>query len=258
MIRINLLPVEARKRRGVKRAIPPEAGLPPVPKEGGVSAVVIGILIICFGLVGFLGFMIYKQKVADEQLLQEKKKAVAEYEKKIKDIEQKYADLKKRMELTSNELEILRALDPPNRLLWSEKLNMLAELIPDGIYLTQIKLTETVSEVQTKESKQRYEEWVRKGKKGKAPKIVKKPIITQRLFLYGVARAETPEDRLRLISKFSEALKNFKWRTHKGEIHSFYEHFTGEIDTQEIVATRIEGIPVTRFTFILKTKPFSS
>ena len=202
--------------------------------------------------------MIYKQKVADELLLQEKKNAVAMYQKKIKNIEKQYADLKKRMELTSNELEILRALDPPNRLLWSEKLNMLAELIPDGIYLTQIKLTESVSEVQTKESRQRYNEWVKKGKKGKAPKIVKKPIITQRLFLYGVARAETPEDRLRLVSKFSEALKNFKWKTPKGEIHSFYEHFVGEIDTRELVATRVEGIPVTRFTFILKTKPFST
>ncbi len=255
MIRINLLPVEEKKRRRARRTREP--GLPSAAREG-VSFISIIIVVICFAIVGTLGYVIYKQKITSERELQQRKGDIARYKENIQSIQDKYTEIKELLEITTNQIEVLKALDPPNRLLWSEKLNMLAELVPDGIYLTQIQVTEQINEVPTKESQSRHQEWVRKGKQGPQPQVVKKPIITQNLYLYGISRADTPEDRLRLISSFNEALRTFEWKTRDDTVHSFYEHFSGEIDTRELVVTRVERIPVTKFTFIIRTKSFSS
>lgn len=255
MIRINLLPVSEKKRRALRRT--PEGREPGIAGPG-VSPFTIIILVICFALVAVLAYLIYMQKVEDERLLQEKRDQVKYYEDEISKIQKDYVAIKKLLDLTTNQIEILRALDPPNRILWSEKLNMLAELVPDGIYLTRIKVDEEVKEVETEDSKRQYKQWLDGGKKGARPPAIKKPIITQTLYLYGISRAELPEDRLRLISSFSEALKTFSWKNREGEVRSFFEHFAGEIDTSELVVTRIEGVSVTQFTFIMKTKSFTT
>ncbi len=255
MIRINLLPgEEKKKRRRAKRAPTigaPEAGAP------SFSPITIVILLVCYALVAALGYLIWNQKATDERLLQEAKDEVARYEEKISTVKSQYKEISELKRLTSNQIEILRALDPPNRLFWAEKLNMLAELVPDGIYLTRIEVDENVKEVETKESKERHREWVRGGKKGKQPKTVKKPVITHKLYLQGLARADLAEDRLRLISAFNEALKTFQWTNRRGEVRKFYEHFRGDINTSELVVTRVEGVAVTKFAFILRTKPFT-
>jgi hypothetical protein len=244
--------MEERKRRRVKAA-PDRGGA--MPGEG-ISPLSIFILIICYAIVGGLGYMIYHQKIEDQRSLERLQEESKDYKDKIKKIKQKYTYISRLKNLTENQLEILKALDPEDRLLWSEKINMLAELIPDGVYLTQIQVKEDIREVETAESKRRLREWERKGKKGKRPTPIKKPVITQHLYLDGVSRAELPEDRLRLISAFSEALQDFQWKSDKGEIHKFYDHFRGEIDPSEMNVIKIERISVTKFRFHMRSKPF--
>ena len=253
MIRINLLPVEERKRRRMK---PSAEAMGAAPSGGGISPLTVLILLLCYAVVVVLGYWVYKQKVEDERTLKEKRDALAEVKKEIKSIEKQYAEIKKLKELTQNQLEVLNALDPVDRLLWAEKINMIAELIPDGVYITQIMVKENVQEKETPESLKAYDEWVKKGKQGTRPRPIKKPIITQYLTLDGVSRAELPEDRLRLISAFNEALQTFHWKTSSGKIHKFYDHFRGEIDPSDMEVIRIENIPVTKFSFTLTTKTF--
>ncbi len=253
MIRVNLAPSREKRKFKPTRA-------PVMPSAPSTRPTLLSILIILIVYAGIFWFYhnMRQRVIADRSEFEKLNNEVEDFKKKVKIVQTKYEEIKRIIDITNNQLEILRALDPPDRILWSEKLNMLAELIPDGVYLTQIRLTESVTEVATKESEQKYKEWEKAGKKGTPPKLVKKPIIRQTLYLSGVSRAETPEKRLRLISAFSEALKNFSWTTSDGRVRKFYEDFTGEIDTSEIVNITLEGVPVTKFTFILQTKPFST
>lgn len=251
MIRINLFPRKERKRA------PRVVALPTAQPER-LSVLSVLILVVIFGVIAGFSLNLQKKIKADKAELEKAKKGVEDLKSNIKKIQTDYEEIKRLMDLTANQLEILRALDPPDRLLWSEKMNMLAELIPQGVFLTQIKLTESVTEVPTTESAEKYKEWERGGRKGVAPKLIKKPVIRQTLHLAGVAHAEVPEDRLRLITAFSEALKNFSWKRRDGTIQRFYDHFTGEIGISEIQVVNLEGISVTTFAFILSSKPFGA
>ena len=44
------------------------------------------------------------------------------------------------------QLEVLSNLDPPDRLLWSEKLNLVSDLKPKNLYLMEIEVKESVKE----------------------------------------------------------------------------------------------------------------
>ena len=56
-------------------------------------------------------------------------------------------------EVVNNQKEVLRTLDPPDRILWCEKINMLANLIPSNVFVSQIDINEVVVMVETDQSR---------------------------------------------------------------------------------------------------------
>ncbi|MCX7013976.1 MAG: hypothetical protein NTW86_15725 [Candidatus Sumerlaeota bacterium] len=172
MIRINLLPEELTGRRARAAA----AGPPP--------SWLVFVPIVLFVLVDvFLFWKVFNARSAAAAATKSMQAELADKEKtrdsKLKSF-QELRDLKAKLD---NQIEILRQLDPPDRILWSEKLNMLALAITPEAFITELTLTEKVTEVETEESIKRRQAWDndKSEKKGPAPKEVKVPIITQTL-----------------------------------------------------------------------------
>jgi len=252
MIKINLLPPEL-----IGKKKPAKISVRPTP-----SFMVIALLIPIYLITFFVVYKFYSTRTRSNKEIRDLKTKLEKKKKQKSEQEKKYKNLRETYSLLQNQVEILRALDPPNRLLWSEKLNMLAELIPKGVYLTSIKLTETVEQIETAESKRRQAEWksVPKEKKGEKPEIIKRPVIRQTLTLDGITYAEKggAGERLELIVRFHTALRNFQWQNHRGETRRFIDHFDPKITFKDIRNAKISNVEVSKFTFILITKPFSA
>ncbi len=247
MIKINLVPAElAGKKRREKIAAPKPSLI--------VTLAIVGlfVLVVCEGL------LMYRAKTASDNAL---KAATSEHEEvkgKIDGLEGEYQSLKDIKALVANQIEILNSLNPANRLLWSEKLNMLADLIPPNVYITDLLMTESVNNVETLESQQRRREWEKAGKKGTAPSVVKKPVIKQSLRITGITFAENSERRLQLVLDFLNALQKYSYQTASGESRRFMDNFDDLIKIVKIPTVVVQGIEVSQFIFIITSQPLSS
>lgn len=251
MIKVNLLPQDvAVAGRGAAR---PLSG----PVSGG--AVVALTLVLAYVLVSIIGFMVVYARIQSDNAVksaQQEHQAVVD---KIATLEKNYKDLKTARALYENQLEVLNALDPKERLLWCEKFNLLPQLVPEGVFLTRIKVDEEVREVETAESLRRQQEWQRAGSRGARPPVVKKPQIRQTLTLEGVAYIEGGQSdrRLELIIAFLNSLRSKEAIVpHTKNPKSFMENFEGQDVTWDpIIGDTVGGREVSRFVFKLKTKP---
>ena len=135
---------------------------------------------------------------------------------------------------------------------------MLADLVPKGVYLTNINVSEQVSEVETNESIKRRQTWIQEGKKGPPPPVIKKPIITQTLSVAGITWADEQEQRLQLIIRLHDAMKSYSKRELDGKIHRFMDNFEDLIRIDPTYVDTVAGRTVNRFKLILKTKPFTT
>lgn len=247
MIKINLVPAElAGKKRREKIAAPKPSFI--------VTLVVIGlfVVVVCEGL------LMHRAKAASDKAL---KTAISEHDEvkgKIDALEGEYKSLRDIKMLVANQIEILNSLNPTNRLLWSEKLNMLADLIPPNVYITDLLMTESVNNVETLESQQRRAEWEKAGKKGTAPAVVKKPVIKQSLRITGITFAENSEKRLQLVVDFLNALQEYSYRTASGETRRFMENFDDSVKIVNIPTVVVQGVEVSQFIFVISSRPLSS
>ena len=261
MIRINLLPEgAAQPTRATERVIPSEQ----------VSAKTYLIMLAIAAVLGALYYFGIHYRTAWRRIETQGLEAQVDgINKKIQQRQKGMAGLKAREAITKSLLDIVYALDPEDRLLWSEKLNQLSDLIPDTVYLTHLTVIEQVGQKETAGSKRRQQEWadqqkaktdqakgkpVRTAKASGAPPKINYPVITQTLEMASIADAESEADRLGLMNEFYSNL--MKGQNEKAKIQSdFMRGFNSEIAYGVYARKTVGGRNVSEFSFTLTTKP---
>jgi Tfp pilus assembly protein PilN len=252
MIEINLLPEPESKGRKAGRK--PAAG----PAGGGLeSAAILMLAAVMTVLVFSGGFYSYSQVKAAEQALQERRARLNHLQAEISKHEREAQQIRRMRQVMNNQWELLQALDPPDRILWSEKLEMLAQLMPTNVFLSQIDVVENVVEVETQESIRRRQQWEADRRQGPRPAVVRKPIITYILTVKGLATGADNIEQFDNVLRFHEALVSHKGPDHKGEERAFMDGFNPNIEFESVLATLFEGVPVNEFSFKLRTKPYA-
>lgn len=249
MIKINLLPQEMAGGRAGAGA----------PSGGAGSALVFMILLIVFvldaAIAGVL-FVNWNKAKSEYESVKKQSDAVA---KELKETEVLYSETKSSLERMSKLIAVARALDPPDRLLWSRKLNALPLLVPEGVFLTQVQVKQKVSEKETPESLKRRNEWEKSTNKNKGPAPIKEmvPLYQQTLTVDGVAYVQdgTDNQRLQQIVRFQGNLRDGKVKLpFDKETTSFMDGFIPTVIPSPLSGTQLEGRDVTNFKFTINTK----
>ncbi len=163
---------------------------------------------------------------------------------------------------------VISALAPPERIYWSEKLNMLAKArVGASVFLDRIELSEKSESVETEDSKRRQTAWLaRKTAFEKDPKNEKKrfnepqpvkmemPLITYTLTLHGVASGTDSSERLTQINNYAESLAGLKWIRANGEEVSFMDGFLPEYRFLEQKTSEVGGVTVMSFGLAFDSK----
>lgn len=245
MIKINLLPQELA---GAKAAGPSF-------QAGGsllIALVAIVLLVVNVGLGGYMYFQ-YSDAMAERNRLQREADAI---EEELAETEVQYEEMKTSIERMERLISVAEALDPPDRILWARKLNMLPLLVPEGVYLTEIEVTRNVRLVETDAYLDARNRWERE-REGPPPEVEREPVISQTLVLQGVAYVDggTPNQRLEQLIRFSDNLRGDSVRVPFDREPAFFmEGFTGGIRPSPVSGARIEGREVSRFSFTMNTQ----
>jgi hypothetical protein len=247
MIKINLLPPEAGKRPlTAKKSTAPSA------------APYFAVLAIIYALALYGAYWAYakgqdeiKRLAARNTELNKKKAEVKRREKEFEEnnllsqeIEEKYA--------------VVQALGPENRIFWSEKLNMISKARMNlAVYVTKLKLTEVVTELETPESAKRRADWRadQSKTKGPEPKAVKQPIINQTLQLDAIAYGADSSQRLRQVNAFYDNLLNLKWKRKNGAEAKFVDRLKPQFGQLDQRMDKVGGVDVLRFAFAIAADP---
>ncbi len=267
MIRINLLPqASARSRRGPSPRIS-------IPTAGSAGVLIVLLAVIAFPLEGWLGYKSFSKVAAARKSLQDRLNDKKKLEDTIAGYGPEADEIKNGLLRAQAQLEILQSLDPRDRILWSEKLAMLAKLIPANVFLTDVQITEDYKEVELQSSIQArtdYEASLKKkgagGKTGKGapsragkPEAVFKPSISYTLKLVGLTTGADPTEQLDHVNKFHDALVNASWTSQDGQKQAFMDHFNPEIAFEYVQASLYQKqYPVQQFSFKLTTKPMTA
>lgn len=248
MIQINLLDVSQTKgQRTASVSIP-----------GGGSFIVAAAVILMLGLNAALGWMAWST-IADShakyaKVRAEVKTVEGQIAAKVKDAE----SVKKFREVIANQMDVLRSLDPPDRILWSQKINMLASLIPSSVFIDDIRINEDVQMVETEASKKAAADWKnsKSAKKGPEPKKAFRPVIRYRLTLSGLAEGEDNIAQFNNVMAFQRALNEHQTVDASGHAQRFMDGFQKEMQFDLIKGDTYEGVGVNKFVFKLTTLPF--
>jgi hypothetical protein len=164
--------------------------------------------------------------------------------------------IKQYREIVANQMDVLRSLDPPDRILWCEKINMLANLIPQNVFLAEVKIQENVKMVETEQSKAAREKWEKSKNKEKIkePPMVQKPVINYDVHLTGLGLGKDNVEQMQNVTAFHRAITEYTETDEKGTRH-FMDGFANNIEFESVEATVYEGTPVNKFIFKLTTKP---
>lgn len=250
MIKINLLPPEATKRTGPSKAFK-------IP-TGGVAPYLVALGIIYLG-AAYATYVVHQSGVKSTRAMLEQKAKRDKKEKEVAKAKQEIKDLTAQSDEIDQKFRVVKAMNPENRLFWSEKLNMLACARLDlAVYITQLVLEERIEEKETAASKRAREEFdKRKVKKptDKAPGIKKMPVIKQKLTINAVAYGNDSPQRLRQITAFSEMLTNLKWTRQSGKEVKFIDGIESEFGQVGHRMSKIGGVDVMRFGLICNAKP---
>lgn len=253
MIEINLLPESERKGRVA-------AGRKPAAAAGGAGSGMEGIAVLAFAaamtvIVAAGGLFARAQISAAEQRTEAKRAELRQIEAEIQKHQREARQIRRMREVLNNQWELLQALDPPDRILWSEKMDMLANLMPANVFLSNVNVVENVVEVETQASIRRRQQWEQNNRQGPRPPVVKKPIITYVLTLRGLTTGSDNVEQFDNVLKFHQALVNHSSVDHKGVKRAFMDGFNPNIEFESVRATLFEGFPVNEFSFRLRTKP---
>ena len=255
MIEINLLPESEQKARSSRRRGPKK-----VESGGKQNPIpVIAFALVTFSVIGFMGFnswaMVHREKVKFEELKAEKE-AVDRQTAELSDEAREIQELRKRF---TNQLEVLQALDPPDRVLWSEKINMLADLMPPNIFLTEIAVEEHFKEVEIQASIDAAAAWEKGGRKDPKPETVKKPVITYTMRLQGLSTGVDGVEQFDNVLSFHDAIKSYEAVNAWGHTSRFMDNFNADIAVESITTTLYDDTyPVNEFIFVLNTRPMTS
>lgn len=246
MIKINLLPQnEQKKYKGGAAA----------PKIGSGSMIIVAAAILMLAINGGAGWMAFRSVMTAKQGLDE---VQSRYDSINAEITKKMSSadaVRKYREVVTNQMDVLKSLDPSDRILWSEKLNMLSNLVPSDVFLTEIVVNEQTKMVETEASKAARAKWEKdtREKKGKQPEQVLKPIITYKMTLTGLALGKDNVEQFNNVLRLQKALTTYSMKDNKGKAHRFMDGFIPNVEFGPIEASTYEGTPVNHFVFILNT-----
>lgn len=286
MIKTNLLPPELQtKKRRVKGKGKAKTQAMAAAGLGGAPTPVFALvaLLLVVGFVcgaGYGAMWVHgniKAAEADRDSAQGTKKARQDTYDGLKD---RYKERFAQWQVMQQKAAILSGLMPENRLLWTEKFNMLSNLIPKGVYVTGIEITEKKESIPTKASNKARKEWDDKKKvqdarkkKGPIPDDEKlepkpkqkfKPKITQTLVINALAiwDEEFGSHREKYI-EFQKNMQNYELKNAKGVTHKFKDGFAL---TENKVSLRIKPgvqekkevaeVDVWAFKLTMDTLPF--
>lgn len=248
MIKINLLPQEA-----IGKAV---AG--PSSSGGGSVVMVAAVLAVMYlGIIGGAWF-VYQQGETAKKAEAALKKQNDDLKTTLSDKEKEFKEVSDALAVLRNQKAVLDTLDPPDRLFWAEKWNILPALVPDGVYITDIKVTEDVKEIETEESRAAQAEFTKAKKPGTPPKKQTTPVITQKLEIMGVAYVAegTSDQRLQLVIDFYRSLQDKKAKIpFSGEEVDFLRYMNPTISYDPVEGISVNGREVTKFKFYVQSKP---
>lgn len=207
---------------------------------------------------GFMAYQrVYQAGAQYDKVKQNYDFIKGQIDKKMSQAEQ----IRKYREVVTNQMDVLKSLDPPDRILWSEKVNMLASLIPANVFLSGVEVNENVEMVETEQSKIARTKW-EKMEASKRPKVqpvsVKKPIIHYVMHLSGLSLGENNVEQMNNIMKFHNAMIAYESVDGKGVKRRFMDGFDPTIEFGPIEAADYEGTPVNKFIINLTTKKMGS
>lgn len=245
MIKINLLPQNSQKGLGASRGAS--------VNRGAMLVVALALLMVALN-GGALWMALSSVWEAKAELASVKTKldlVNEQINKRMTEAEQ----VKKFRDVVTNQMDVLRSLDPPERILWCEKMNMLSNLIPPDVFISEINVTEQVEMVETEASKAARLKWERAEKKvGTQPAPVKRPLISYLMKVTGVALGKDNVEQFNNVMKFHKSMTTYKMKDAQGKEISFMDGFDPNINLGSIEATVYEGESVNEFTFTLRTK----
>jgi len=250
MIEINLLPQESAARTTTIKSASESTG----------ALQTVGILVACYAVLLVASFLVYNYRASEVQKVSSLEADSARLKKEISQKEEDFQELNEALAVARNQLALLRALDPEKRLFWAQQINILPKFVPDGVYLTDLTVTEKVVEIETRESREAQDEWNRnKAKKsGPPPPIVKQPIISQQFIIGGVSYVQegTSDERLLLIVNLINRLRSEKVPTpFSGQPTAFLEFFKPVVPYSNIKEIKLAERDVTQFKLTLDTIP---
>jgi Tfp pilus assembly protein PilN len=279
MIKINLLPPELQGKKGrAKVRMAAFGGVSPAVGTALMAAVLV-VFLAAWIIVGYglIWSPISKAEAKESAMKAEYDKQEKELKKKKADHEERFAKWKR----MQDQKEILQELKPANRLLWSEKLNMLVNLVPQDVYITGVEVTEKVDLVETANSKEARAAYTKKKKEsetavldekqkaakvralGAEPKIVQKPVISQTLIIKAATLIrEDGSDRIAKVSEFERNMQQYEMKNAKGEVRRFKDFFEKTQDDEQKLAVNmglmeqklLDGVFVWAFEFTLNTE----
>ncbi len=250
MIKLNLLQQEGSAR---------SASGPSMSAPGGGTFLVAGILMAAFVVILGYGGMRYIQMDRDNRETATVRGEAQKLDADIKRKEEQFEELRELERVLRNQIALLETLDPPDRLFWAEKLNLLPLYVPDGVFLTTIQVTESSREVETADSRRVQEAWLKKPARSRGPQPPQnfQTIISQQLRLDGVSYVAdgTSDDRLALITTFLRDLQTKEVAAPgTGQTTSFFRNFRS-IDYAPIEGVTIAGRECSKFSFTLRARP---
>ena len=278
MIKINLLPPELQGKKG--RAKVRTAAFGGISPAVG-TALMAGVLVVFLAVWIIVGYGLIYSPISKAEAREKDLNAQHDAQKKI--LDGKNAEHKVRLakwKLMQDQKEILQELKPANRLLWSEKLNMLVNLVPQDVYITGVEVTEKVDLVETVSSKEARDAYAKKKRDsetaldekqkaakvrdlGPEPKIIQKPVISQTFIIKAATLIrEDGSDRIAKVSEFEKNMQQYEMKNAKGEVRRFRDFFEKTQDDEQKLAVNmglmeqklLDGVFVWAFEFTLNTE----
>ncbi len=253
MIKINLLTQDLAQGPG---------GGPSAPSSATalVTAILVAVFLVNVAIGGGMYYYVSSAQAERDAVRDEANELREELEEMQIVYDERRLDLERMEEL----IDVAEALDPPDRLLWSRKLNMLPLIVPEGVFLTQIRVNQRVTEVETQSSIERRRAWEQqRGQRGapqQPPPIERSPVYQQTLVLDGVAYVAggTDTQRLEQLSLFAQNLRERRvtlpFDTEE-TAERFIDGFSPNIDPAPAYGSQIEGRDVLVFSFSMETLP---
>lgn len=257
MIKINLLPSEFGGKRGASGKKKSKA------KGSGALTPFVLVLAVLLGGAGFYGWTLYDKAMTSRKNLADAKATLAKLDKQIEERNEEFLAQNAEAQEIEEKFAVVQALNPANRLFWSEKLNQLSlAKMKAAVFLTRISMSERVEELETPESKARrdaYEEKKKSAKPGEdigpAPNVIKIPVIYQTLTVEAIAYGKNSPQQLRQITLFMDTLKKLKWTRQSGTETSFLDGFSPDFHVLPQLVGREGDVDVLRFGFRLEAVP---